>query len=61
MVQLTIAYVALGFGVLLLLAGLLTFVPRSSSGILTLTQRRILIGGLGGMIVFITGLFFWLR
>jgi hypothetical protein len=28
---------------------------------LTVTQRRMMLGGLGGMVIFLTGLLFWLR
>ena len=61
MVQFTIAYVTLGFGVLLVLAGVLAIVQRSSTGMLTPTQRTILLGGLGGMLAFVVALFAWLR
>ena len=61
MVQFTIAYVALGIGVLLLLAGVLAVLHRSASGMLSVTQRRVMVGGLGGMLAFLTVLYFWLR
>jgi hypothetical protein len=61
MVQFTVAYVAFGFGLLLLLAGVLAVRHGSSSGMLSATQRRVMLGGLGGMLVFLFALFLWLR
>jgi hypothetical protein len=61
MVQFTIAYVALGFAILLVLGGLLALGNRSESRSLSPTQRVVLLGGLGGMIAFIFAASLWLR
>jgi hypothetical protein len=61
MAQFTIAYVALGIGVLLVLAGVLAVTQRSSRAMLTAHQRRLMVGGVGGMLAFIVALVLWLR
>jgi hypothetical protein len=61
MVQFTLAYVALGIALLLLLAGVLAVRHGSSTGMLSVTQRRMVIGGLGGMLAFLIALFLWFR
>ena len=61
MAQFTIAYVALGLGVLLLLAGILAVFGRSSQTMLGDYQRRLMVGGVGGMLAFIVVLVLWFR
>ena len=61
MIQFTLAYVALGFAVLLLLGGLLALAHRPTSAALTPTQRLLLLGGLGGMVAFVLALALWFR
>jgi len=58
MVQFTIAYVALGFALLLVLGASLAFIPRSRA--LSPTERIAVIGGLSGMAALIA-VAFWLR
>ena len=60
MVQFTIAYVALGFAILLVLGALLAVSQRSAPARLSPTQRIVLLGGLGGM-AFLIATAFWLR
>jgi hypothetical protein len=60
MVQFTIAYVALGFAVLLVLGGLLAISQRPVAT-LTPLQRIIVWGGLGGMGAFLVATAYWLR
>ena len=52
MVQLTIAYVALGLGVVLLLGGALSLLNRRSSAMLTRYQRLLVLGALSGLVAF---------
>jgi hypothetical protein len=61
MAQFTIAYVALGLGVLLVLAGTLAITQRPSMAMLTEHQRRLVLGGVGGMLVFIVVVVLWMR
>jgi hypothetical protein len=61
MIQFTIAYVALGFAVLLVLGGVLALSHRSTRATLSPTQRIVLLGGLGGMIAFLLAVAFWFR
>ena len=60
MVQFTIAYVALGFAVLLVLGGVLAVTHRSTTW-LSPTQRILLLGGLGGMVAFLLVTALWFR
>ena len=50
MAQFATAYVVLGLGVLLLLAGVLTLRHRSTQTMLTDTQRGAILGGVFGML-----------
>ena len=60
MVQFTIAYVALGFAILLLLGGVLALISlRSGAGAISPIQRLALLGGLGGMLAFIIAAACW--
>jgi hypothetical protein len=61
MVQFTIAYVALGFAILLVLGGILAVSHRSTRVSLSATQRIVLLGGLFGMAAFLAAIAFWLR
>jgi hypothetical protein len=61
MVQVSIAYVALAVGVLLVLAGLLALADRTSGRMLAPHQRRLLLGGVYGMLTFLVAILFWLR
>lgn len=61
MVQFTIAYVVLGIGLLFCLGGVLVLINRSSRTALSDMQRLSILGGLGGMLVFLLVLFFRLR
>jgi hypothetical protein len=61
MVQFTIAYVALGFAVLLMLGGVLALTQRPARGTLSPLQRLVLYGGLGGMVAFMFAVALWLR
>jgi len=58
MVQFTIAYVALGFAVHLVIGAALAFIPRSRA--LSPTERIAVVGGLSGMAVLIA-VAFWMR
>ena len=60
MVQFTIAYVALGFAVLLLLGGLLTLTHPLTRA-LSPAQRTLLLGGLVGMAAFLVAIALWFR
>jgi hypothetical protein len=60
MVQFTIAYVALGFAVLLVLGGVLAVSHRAGTT-LTPLQRIIVWGGLSGMGAFLVATAYWLR
>jgi hypothetical protein len=60
MVQFTIAYVALGFAVLLVLGGLLTL-THPSTRVLSPAQRILILGGLGGMAAFLVAVAVWFR
>jgi hypothetical protein len=59
MIQFTLAYVALGFAVLLVLGGLLALAHRPTNAALSSTQRLMLLGGLVGMVAFIVALALW--
>ena len=59
MVQFTIAYVALGFAVLLVLGGAFAMFNRNPAR-LSPSERVVIIGGLSGMAVLIATAF-WLR
>ncbi len=59
MVQFTIAYVALGFAVLLVIGAALAFIPRSRP--LSPTERIAVLGGLSGMAVLIVVAFLMRR
>ena len=61
MVQFTLAYVALGFAVLLVLGGVLALAHRPTSAALSSTQRILLLGGLVGMVTFMVALAVWFR
>jgi hypothetical protein len=61
MVQLTLAYLVLGCGLLFVLAGVLALRHRSTQRLLSETQRIVVLGGLTGMLVFVIALFVWLR
>ena len=58
MVQFTIAYVALGFALLLVAGAGLPFIPRARP--LSSTERLAVLGGLSGMVALIA-VAFWLR
>jgi hypothetical protein len=60
MAQFTIAYVALGFAVLLVLGGAFAMSQRPTTG-LTPLQRIIVWGGLSGMCAFLVAAALWLR
>ncbi len=60
MIQFTLAYVALGFAVLLVLGALLALAHRPAIA-LSPGQRVLLLGGLGGMVAFIIALALWSR
>ena len=60
MVQLSIGYVALGVGILLVLGALFVIVNRvRTDRLLTDTQRAVVVGGLCGMVVFFVALIVW--
>jgi hypothetical protein len=59
MVQFTIAYVALGFAVLLVVGAALAFIPRSRP--LSSTERIAVLGGLSGMAILIVVAFLMRR
>jgi hypothetical protein len=61
MIQFTLAYVALGFAILLVLGGLLALAHRPTSAALSPTQRVLLLGGLVGMVAFMVALALWFR
>ena len=61
MVQFTIAYVALGVGLLLVIAGAFAVLHTSTARMLSPYQRRAMIGALGGMLVFIVASLIYLR
>ena len=61
MIQFTLAYIALGFAVLLVLGGLLALAHRPTSAALSSSQRILLLGGLGGMVAFIVAMALWSR
>jgi hypothetical protein len=61
MVQFSIAYIALGCGLLFVLAGMLALRHRSTSRWLSQTQRTVVLGGLVGMAIFFLALIVWLR
>ena len=58
MVQFTIAYVALGFALLLVIGACLAFIPRSRP--LSSAERIAVLGGLSGMAALIA-VAFWIR
>ena len=60
MVQFTIAYVALGFAVLLVLGGIFAVLHRANASRLSPSEQVVIIGGLSGMAVLIATAF-WLR
>ena len=60
MVQLSIGYVALGVGILLVLGALFAIVNRvTTERLLTDTQRAVVVGGVCGMLVFFAALIVW--
>jgi hypothetical protein len=60
MVQFTIAYVALGFAILLVFGGLFALISlRSRAGAISPIQRLALLGGLAGMLAFIIAAAYW--
>ena len=60
MVQLSIGYVALGVGILLVLGALFAIVNRvTTDRLLTDTQRAAMVGGVCGMLVFFVVLIVW--
>ena len=60
MVQLSIGYVALGIGILLVLGALFAVINRvRTDRLLTDTQRAIVFGGVCGMLVFFVALIVW--
>ena len=60
MVQLSIGYVALGVGILLLLGALFTIVNRMTTDrLLTDMQRAVVVGGVCGMLAFFGALMVW--
>jgi hypothetical protein len=61
MVQVTIAYVALGFGVLLIIAGGLSATRRDTPALLEPAHRLLIWGGIIGMMMFLIALSTWLR
>jgi hypothetical protein len=61
MIQFTLAYVTLGFAVLLVLGGVLALLHRPTSAALSSTQRILLLGGLVGMVTFMVALAVWFR
>jgi hypothetical protein len=61
-VQLTIGYVALGIGILLLLGATFAIANRmASEQLLTSTQRAVVVGGVCGMLVFFGVLIVWFQ
>jgi hypothetical protein len=59
-VQLSIGYVALGIGILLLLGATFAIVNRmAAEQLLTSTQRAVVVGGVCGMLVFFGALIVW--
>jgi hypothetical protein len=61
MVQLTLAYVATGTAVLLLVAGILAITAGEQGAMLSPHRRRLVIGGITGMCLFVIVLMVWLR
>jgi len=61
MVQVAIAYIALGAGVLLVVAGTLALTAGGQDAMLSPHRRRIVMGGVAGMIVFLIAAVMWLR
>ena len=60
MVQLSIGYVALGVGILLVLGALFAIANRvATDRLLTGTQRAVVVGGVCGMLVFFVALIVW--
>ena len=60
MVQLSIGYVALGVGILLVLGALFAIANRvTTDRLLTGTQRAVVVGGVCGMLVFFVALMVW--
>ena len=60
MVQLSIGYVALGVGILLVLGAVFAIANRMTTDrLLTDMQRAIVIGGVCGMLVFFAALIVW--
>ena len=59
MVQFSIAYVALGCAILLILAGIFAARHAYAQRLLSDTQRALLLGGIGGMLLFFVFLVIW--
>jgi hypothetical protein len=59
-IQLSIGYVALGAGILLVLGALFAIVNRvAGDRVLTDMQRAVVVGGVCGMVVFFAALIVW--
>jgi len=61
MVQVAIAYLALGVGVLLVVAGALALTAGVRDSMLSPHRRRVVAGGVTGMILFLLAAIMWLR
>jgi len=61
MVQVAIAYVAMAVGLLLLAAGTFALTTGERERMLSPHRRRIVIGGVAGMILFLIATIMWLR
>ncbi len=60
MVQLSIGYVALGLGILLVLGAVFAIINRvTADRLLTDMQRAVVVGGVCGMLVFFAALIVW--
>jgi cell division protein FtsW (lipid II flippase) len=59
MVQFSIAYMALGCAILLILVGIFAARHPSAQRLLSDTQRALLLGGIGGMLIFFVFLVIW--
>ena len=60
MVQLSIGYVALGLGILLVLGAVFAIVNRvTTDRLLTDMQRAVVVGGVCGMLLFFGALIVW--
>jgi len=61
MVQVAIAYIALGIGVPPIVAGTLALTAGGRDAMLSPHRRRIATGGVAGMVVFLIAAVMWLR